>query len=627
MLQAIRSKAGSLVVKILFAMLILSFGVWGIGDIFRSRSARESAVAKVGSVEIPGDFLVKRMRAQLEQMRGLLGGNVDLATAKQMGLVNGMLDRLVNASLLDQEHQQLHLGVADQVVSGVILGEKSFQQNGKFDRARYNAVLTQNNLTEDRYAAMLRQDIARTQLTRSLVEGAAAPEAVADLLYRVRNEKRVADTVFLPVDQVKDLAAPTEPQLARFHDDHPELFRAPEYRGITLLVMQASDLVAGITVPEQKLQDEYQARIAEFQESEKRNLEQILLSDEAKAKEAFQQVTAGKDFAEVAKKIANQDAEAIKLGWTRREDMAEMPKLAEAAFGLKVGEVSQPVQGPLGWHVIKVTGIEPGHVKSFDEAKDSLQASIAKDMAAEELYKFSNQVEDALAGGSTLEQVAEKFKLEAQKIPSLDATGKNAKGERIDLPAAAEVLRTAFATGSGETTRLNEAKSGEYFVLRVDEIVPSVIKPLAEAKDKAKELYLADERKAATERRAKELADAVSPAKGLAALAQAKHLTVTTTAKLPRTGTPPADLPPSLVPKLFEMKPGEATVLSAEKGEYVVALKEIVAADPVADKGGLAQIAAQYRSGIETGFAAAYNNALRAHFPVEVNQKNLDNLF
>lgn len=627
MLQAIRSKAGSLVVKILFALLILSFGVWGIGDIFRTRSPKESPVAKVGDTEIPGELLVRRLRSQLDQMRGFLGNNVDLATAKQLGLANGVLDRLINASLLDQEGQRLRLATADSVVSALVLSDRTFQENGKFSRARYNAVLAENNLTEDRYVGLLRKDIARTQLTRAMAEGLAAPETVLDLLYRVRNERRVAETVLLPADQAKDAAAPTEAQLARYHDDHPELFRAPERRGITLLVMQASDLAANITVPEEKLKDEYQARLAEFEEPEKRDLEQILVPNEAKAREAGKELAAGKSFAEVAKKVANQDADSIKLGWTRRDDMTEMPKLADAAFALKEGETSQPVQGPLGWHIVKVSAIQPGHTKSFEEAKPDLRASVVKEMASEELYKFSNQVEDALAGGSTIEQVAEKFKLKARKFPSLDAGGRNAEGEKADLPAAPEVLRVAFATASGETTRLDEAKTGEYFVLRVDEVVPSAIKPLAETRDRVRELYLADERKAAVESRAKDLAGAVAPGKPLSAQAQSRHLAVSTTAQLRRTGAPPSDLPPTLVAKLFALKPGEATTLTTEKGAYVVALKEIIPADPAADKDGLARIGAALRSNLETGLAAAYNDALRSHFPVEINHKTLDSLF
>ncbi len=209
MLQAIRSKAGSLIVKILFALLIVSFGVWGIGDIFRERSAAETTVASVGDINIQADELQNAVRNEMARMNSLFGGNFGAEQAKQLGLVDSVLNRIVGSDLLDLEERRLRLLVDDQVVRGAIMANPTFRNSaGVFDRNIFVNVLAANQLSEDRYVSLLRREIARGNLTGAVAGGAVAPTQLIDPLYRTRNEKRVADTVLVASDKVTDIAEP-----------------------------------------------------------------------------------------------------------------------------------------------------------------------------------------------------------------------------------------------------------------------------------------------------------------------------------------------------------------------------------------------------------------------------------
>ncbi|HEX3499799.1 MAG TPA: peptidyl-prolyl cis-trans isomerase [Stellaceae bacterium] len=625
MLQAIRSKAGSLVVKILFALLIVSFGVWGIGDIFRERSAAETTVANVGDVKIQADELQLSVRREMDRMNRMLGGNFTAEQAKQIGLVDTVLDRIIAADLLDLEERRLKLLVDDQVVRDAIMANPAFHNStGAFDRNLFTNILASNQLTEDRYVGLLRHDIARGNLTSAIAGGAVAPIPLVETLFRTRNEKRVGDTVLVASAKVTGVAEASEAELQDFHAKHEDLFRAPEYRGFTALIMKPEDIAASIDVPESKLRDEYQSRLDEFQTPDRRQLEQILVPDEAKAKEVETQLAAGKDFTAVAKDVADQGEDTVKLGWVKREELP--PELADATFALKDGEIGKPTQSPLGWHIIKVTGVEVGSTKPFEAVSDQLHKDVAREMAADELYKRSNEIEDALAGGATLDQVAEKFALKPTKIAAGDLDGKDPAGAPVALPNADEILRVAFNTDQGQTTRMNETKDNGYFILHVDSVQPSVIKPLAEVKDRTKELYLADKQSTAAETEAKAISAAVTADKTLAAIAAEKQVAVTTTPAVTRRGSGQANLPASVVAKMFDIKPGETAVTSGPDGWYVVQLKTIDIPDPATDSATVTQVTEQLTEGMRGDILSQFEKALRNRYPVTVRQQEIDRL-
>ena len=198
MLQAIRSRAGSFVVKALFALLILTFGIWGIGDIFRNRPT-DTAVAAVGGQSIDANALQTALQPALERLSTQLGTQVDLHQAKQMGVIDQVLGQLVDHSLLDQEARRMQLDVSDGVIRDTITQDPTFRgANGTFDREAFNALLAANHMTEPQYVERLRREIPREDLMLAVTAGAAAPPAMVDRLYQYRDEKRVADIVALP---------------------------------------------------------------------------------------------------------------------------------------------------------------------------------------------------------------------------------------------------------------------------------------------------------------------------------------------------------------------------------------------------------------------------------------------
>jgi peptidyl-prolyl cis-trans isomerase D len=625
MLQAIRSRAGSYVVKILFALLILTFGVWGIGDIFRNRG-NDTAVATVGDHSIRAEEFQTALRRALEQLSARFGSAIDLQQAKQLGLVDQTLAQLIDRSLIDQEVARLRLDISDDQIRNIITANPSFKgSDARFDRSLFGAVLAANNLTEDQYVALLRRDIPRNDLLHAVTAGAAAPQPVVDLLYRYRNEKRAADIVALPTTGVADVGQPSEDELKAFYDKHPDLFRAPEYRGFTVVGLDPADIAKDIEIPEARLKEEYDQRQDELQIPERRDVEQILASSEEKAKEAEAALAAGKDWREVATTIAGQDADTIDLGLMRREEMPSA--LGEVAFELPLNKPSDPVKTPLGWHILRVVKIEPPITQTFDEAKPKLEAELARQEAVDRIYRVASKADDALAGGATLGDVAEKFGLKTTTIEAVDPGGRDPQDKPVSLPVSAgDVLKLAFATQEGQTSRVTETQDGAIFALHMDKIIPSAVKPLDEVKDKVVAAGQADRRRETAAKQAEELAAAVTPETRLAAVAATKGLKATTSPPFTRHPENDSAVPPVLVGKLFAAKPGDVVTASDPTGSYVAQLDEVQRPEEVSQT-ATAGLSRELDNAQQVDLAEEFTRALRARFPVEIHREALDRYF
>jgi len=624
MLQAIRSRAGSLVVKVLFGLLILTFGVWGIGDIFRNR-ATDTAIATVGDQTIRGDELQAAVRRELDRLRERFGAAIDLQQAKKLGIIDTILEALIDRRVADQEAARLRLDVSDEVIRGAVTDNPRFRSpDGHFDRALFNAVLAQSRLNEDQFVAMMRRDIPRNDLLQALSAGAAAPPSLVDPLYRYRNEKRVAEIVALSTAEAGDVGQPSETELTAFYDTHQDLFRTPEYRGFTLVSLTPPD-IEGIEIPEAKLKEEFDQRQEEFQLPEQREVQQILAPSEEKAKEAAAALVAGKDWKNVATTIAGQDPETIELGLMRRE---EMPKvLSDIAFDLPLNTASEPVKTPLGWHILRVVKIETPVNQTYEQARPKLEAELSREEAEDRIYKIANRVDDALASGASLEDIAAKFGLKTTQVAAADLSGTDLERKPVALPLPAEaVLKLVFATGEGRTSRVTESPGGGIFAVRVSKVTLPAVKPLAEVKDQAVEAWQADKRREKVASMAEELAAAVKPDIGLAAVAAARGIKAATSPPLPRRPNRDDTTPSVLFAKLFAAQPGEVVTAADATGSYIAQLTKVEIPD-APPQNVETDLGRELTAAMRADLTEEYTQALRRRFPVEIRREAVDRLF
>ena len=624
MLQFIRNYAGSWIVKILFVLLILSFGVWGIEDMVR-RGGTSSTVASVGKVDIDRAELDQEFRRQMERLRPMLGGSLTTEQARQFGLLDQSLSSLIQRALYDQAARDLGISVGPEVVKQYIANEPAFRNpQGQFDPALFRSVLRDNQLTEDAYVAILRREIARDLVAGAVGAGVTPPKPLVDDLYRYRGEKRVAEVITLPNASIGDVGVPDEAELTRYYEDHQVRFTAPEYRSLTIAQLSADALAKDIQIPDDQLRAAYEERASEFGTPERRTVEMALVDDEAKAKQIAE--AAKSKGLTAASKEAGVDP--ITLDNVARN---ELPELGEAAFALTQGATSDPIKTGLGWHVLSVTAVQPGSTKSFDDVRAQLLAEMQKEKALDALYSIANRVEDQLASGASLDEVAQAQGLKLTKIAAVDSSGKAPDGKDAapNLPDFPTMLKTAFQLASGATSNLTEGANNVFFAVRVDGVTPAKVKPLADVRDQVVAGWQEDQRAKLAAEKAQEIAAKLKlGAEGAAQeIATQNGGTFAMTTPFTRDAKSIDGLTAELVAKLFAAKPGEVVTGSTPDAQIIARLKEIIPADPAAKDATTAQVESILAQGLQSDIMTEFGNALRKQYPVEVHPSRIEQFF
>jgi peptidyl-prolyl cis-trans isomerase D len=625
MLQAIRSKAAGIVVRVLFSILVISFAIWGIGDYTFLRRGDTTAV-KIGDESVTATALDQEYRNEINRLRRAIG-QLDPEMARQLGLMDQIVQRIVTQKLLDKAAGDLGVRIGDDVVRGRLLAAPELQTPaGNFDRARFQQILYENNMNEAGFVAQYRQELARGLLTDALSVGARPPAALVDRLYRYRNERRSGESLFVAASSFTDVGRPDDAQLQSVYDDNRERFTAPEYRSLTVVRIGASEIMERVKVEDRQIEDEYRARLAELRVPEGRDVEQLLFADEPAAKAAHEKLVGGAPFADIAKG-ANTTTEQARLGTIVREDL--LPELAEAAFAVPLNGVSAPRRSPFGWHIFRVTKIEPGREPSFAEMKEKLGTELRLKLAGDEAYEYATKVEDALANGLKLEDAAARSGVPAVKIAAIDPRGRTPAGQSVPtFEGAAEVLTAAFETASGRETQLIEGRDNTWFIVRVDGITPSALRPLAEVRNDAIALWQAEKREAAAKARAEQILASVKSGRTLEAAAAPFNLKPTAIPPTLRATNydPRAAVPPEVNAQLFSIAVGETAVVPGRDGVHVVRLGQVVPADPAADSATVDQLRAQLQQQIAGDLIGEFADALRQRYGVTINSDVINRL-
>lgn len=627
MLQAIRGTVGSWIVKILFGLLILSFAVWGIGDMVGD-GPPEQTVATVGEIDIPLPVFEQEFQRRLSQLRQALGPQATRELAARFGMIEGTVDTLVDETLMNLAAADMGLALPDEAIAGLVREQPMFQDEvtGRFSRDLFLRVLAANRLSEPQYVESLRRDLQRETMLRAFQAGMPAPAPLVEVLLAYRQETRIADMVRIRADAVEEPPEPTDSELMTYHRTHEALFTAPEYRALTVLTLTTEDLLDEIAVDEATLRDEYLARADQYQRLDRRRFDQVVLPPGAEdaALALAEAARAAGSLSAAMERPDAPDASVIPLDWTTREDM--VPDLAEPAFSLPEGGISTPVRTPFGWHVLQVTGVEEGGTVPFEAVREDVERAVKRDRALDLLFEFSNALDDAMAGGASLAEAADLLGLPLVSTPPVSAEGEARGDEQAPpIPAWPEVLATAWTLAEGQQSRLEETEARDgYYIVRVDRIIPPAVRPLEAVRSQVAEAWRADQYAEA----AIELADAaksrLDSGEDPAAIAEALGPAAVAgeTPALLRDGSNRDGLPDVLVSNLFEMERGETTLLPTAEGAIAARLASVSEGDSAPE--ARQQLAEGLRAELSEDLMAQYLAALRADYPVEINRAMLD---
>lgn len=633
-----RQYAGRVLLAVILGVVIVPFAFWGIGDVRLGGRANE--VAHVGGTHIPLygwfggtsvsiDEVRDRFNRQLDQIQRQTGQRPDPEQAVRFGLNMRALDDVVQRAVIDTAMNEYGLVVSDEEVRSVIAQNPAFKgTGGSFDPLKYRGLLQQARISEASYVADVRREIASAQLFGTVRTEGIAPKSLRDDIFKMENEKRVGETVYIPDAIITNVPKPTAEQLGAYFDANKARYQIPEFRSFSYVLMTDDDVMGQVTVTPDQLKQEYDSRQAEFGAPEKRDIDQAMADTEDKAKAIIAAVKGGKSLEDATKEVTGSADGVIKLGPVLKKDLPA-GALADGVFAAPQGVDPEPIKSPLGWHVVRINKIEPGQVTPFDQVKDKLEKDLKAQLAPDLLIKLVNDFDKQFSKGQSMADAAKAMALPVKIAENVDARGQNQDGKQVIIgPAATEILQAAFSTREGADSELLQTQKGEYFVVHVDRITPSRAPVLSEVEAKVTQGWETEQRRKMADDKVKEIVEKANGGGDLGALAKDLGVELRTTKEVTRFEADAGNyLSQPVVQEMFKLAVGKAKAVRVAEGNVIVRPKEIHQADLAKDKDVVARYGGQLDTMVANDMISQLLAALRARYGVTVDQQMLATAF
>jgi peptidyl-prolyl cis-trans isomerase D len=569
---------GKTIMAVVMGVLIVSFGIWGIADIFRGFG--QSTLAKIGHTEISTEQFRQIYTERLQQIGRQFGRPMTMEQARAFGLDRQVLQQIVAEAALDEDARQMGLGQSDAQTMRMITSDPNFKGvSGAFDPARFQATIRQVGYTEQRYVADQRKVSLRRQIANTITAGLEPPKTLIEAVVRFQNEQRSIDYIKLDAAQAGAIDAPSPEALAAYFEDHKTQFRAPEYRKISFAVITPEAIGKWATVSDEDAKKIFEERKDKLATPERRQVSQIVFPSVEEAQAARSRIASGVSFEDLAKERGLNPAD-VDLGTVAKSGILD-PAIAEAAFSLNPGDVSEPVKGRFGTALVKVGKVEPGNQVTYESVAPQLKREIAAANARTEVATLHDKMEDERGGGASVVEAAQKLGLTPVTIDAVDRSGRAPNGQPIaGIPPGLNVVTQAFASDVGVDNDPLQYNGG-YVWFDVLGITPSRERGIEEVKDQVEARWREDQIVSRLRTKADDIVQKLNQGGKLADEAAALGVKVESATGLRRDATLPG-LPGSVIDAAFRTpKDAAAQAPGAAGGELVVFRVTDVTVPPV----------------------------------------------
>ena len=635
MLEFFRSNIkNSIFFKIFLGIMALSFGIWGVGDFMGTSSLSPGVVMKAGDAEVRTDLFQRRFQRELDQFRQAMGGRaMDDAVMKKAVIAN-LMQTFTQATVIDAAARNMGLVISPEQMREDTVGNDAFKENGRFSQLQFQRVLSESGLNESTYLQLTASDLRNKLLLDPVAFNATAPQTLVGGLFVYRNETRTADTLLIPTDAIELQKTPSDDELKAVYDKNIAAYTAPEYRKLTVLVLSAADLVKPESVDEADVKKYYDDNTQRYRAPETRHLVQLVFDSKEKADAARAGAAAGDTLETIAAKA--KAAAPIDLG--ELAATSPLSKQLAAAFTAQAKEITQPIQSPLGWHLVEVKSITPEAIKTYDMVKDEVRKTLALDKGNDAVYDASTHMEDALASGAVPDEVAKTVGARLIKIETMDQQGQDKDGKPLtDIVDPQNFAFTAFQTPAGRDSRLMDMPSRDgYYIVHVDAVIPPTPKPLLDVRPLVANLWQTQERQKVAQEQAEALAKDVDASVQLASLEKkAKGAIAAPLGPVTRFGDgldpqhviDAKRVSPQFLDKLFAAKVGDVVVAPVATGMIIARLNDVQVPKPA---GALAnsqqELTNILREQIATDLMSQVTKAYMQQIKLEVDQPTINSL-
>lgn len=477
------------IIQFVLALIILPFALWGV-ESYVNNSGGQDEIASVGGTPIVAGQFQQALREQQDRLRPQLNGNnQELLESPQ--LRRGVLEELINQRLLALHANKSNLMVSDETLIGFISSVPSLQENGKFSRERYQAMVAAQGMSTEMFEAQVRQDLLLQQAMMAVGNAALSGHVPAERWLAAQLEEREISEAVVRAEQFVAEFKPDAAAIKRYYEENRTRFEVPEQVRVEYLALSQEKLIEAAKVGDEEIKAWYQSNETRYKQPEQRRASHILIradknapepevkAAQAKAEQILAQLkVAPGDFAKLAKQHSQDPGSGEKggdLGYFGRGMMVK--PFEEAAFSLKENQISEVVRSDFGFHLIKLTGVRPEQVRPLNEVRGEIAAELKRQSGAKQFAaaaeEFGNIVYEQ---ADSLKPAAEKFGLSLQTADWL------AKGGQAVAPFTNPKLLQAIFSDDALKNKRNTAAidvgANTLVSARVIEHRPAALEPL-----------------------------------------------------------------------------------------------------------------------------------------------------
>ncbi|MHA1529395.1 MAG: SurA N-terminal domain-containing protein [Alphaproteobacteria bacterium] len=633
MLHFLRKGVKSLPAKILIGLLVASFAVWGIGDIFTFRL--DTRVAKVGNTEIPAQRFADALAREQRRITQQTGQFVSYDMLRAAGLDRGILSSLIRDAAFNEELIALGIAAPDRAVADAIQANPAFQDfTGRFSDPQYKLFLAQQGFSPAGFEALTRTVLSQ-QVLAETTEAAMLPAPGASARIAAwRGESRGITMLTLPLAMAPDPGAPDEGALRAFYEANEAMFTEPERRWGEYLHVDAAGLRQKLTPDEATLRAAYEADIDAYTVEPSRVIDQITIPDRVAAEAATARLISGAATFESLGAEFGLEAGDLVLGRVTRGDLPD--SAAVLIFDAAEPGIVGPVGLPAGFAIYRIKEIEPGGVVPFEDVRDLIAERLAQDEVLVRAPEIANEIDEARAEGLSMQEISRSAGEDGAGIGAAygqfhglarDATLADGTAAEA-VVASAPFIDEVFAALDAEERDLVEMPDGGYLLIMVERIEPSALKPLAEVHDRAVTAWAAAERLKALATQGEALAARMGDDASIWDIAEELGVAAVPLEPFTRVA-PPAALPAALLEQVFNA--ASAAGASAPDGQgakvVVVQVTSVTALGPDAMATNSATIDQALEESLAKDMGEYFARAIVARHDARIEPGVIDEVF
>ena len=569
MAKALRSKSTNVFVWILMLLLIVGLAGFGAG----SFGGSFSSIGSVGNEKVPLKTYIRALNNQINQISQQTGQQFSLEQAKVLGVDRQVLEQVLAIAALDGQTKKAGISVGDEAVRNQLMDTQVFQGlDGKFDEKAYEFALSQADLSASEYDEILRRENARFLLQNAISGAIVSDDTYALTLLKFHRQKRSFDWVRLNSSHLeKPIAKPSGAQIELFYKDNPKNYTLPESRSITYAYLSPEMLFDGINLEKGELKKLYEDNIDQFVTEEKRSIQRLVFSNQTEATIALSSIQDGDKTFEQLVTERGLTLQDIDLGAIGASEIGL--QASKEIFGSKETGLYGPHLSDLGPALYQVVSILNGKTISFEEAQKNLEFERKFEYATELMDDMVNDLDDLLASGATIEELANDTEMELKKISF------NLKNDLEGLEATSEFKIEASKLSLEDYPTLLNSSNGDLFAIRLDAINP----PTLQALEKVEAQVKTDWKKKETINQLKLIANDIAAKFKNGSDLKNLGLIVNNTYDIVRGGSVEG-LPKSILPKIFNLNMGEIAQDDTDKYIFIAKLNSILEFDETVEE-------------------------------------------